>query len=107
MAVCPLCLPWPRTSVTVIPGRLMRPSASRTSSTLLGRTIALINFISALQRPVDIGRHSGNRLVGQLRAVPRDVEDIDRLLPFGRNQHEIDVAAMTRNRPADPVQQPE
>src|SRR5436309_3550693 len=44
-AVCPFCLPCPRTSVTVTPDTPSLPSASFTSSTLLGRIIALINFI--------------------------------------------------------------
>src|SRR5262252_5966714 len=97
MAVWPFCLPWPRTSVTVMPGRLTRPSASFTSSTLLGRTMALINFISCLQRAMDVRGQIGDRRVGQLGARRRDVEHVDRLLAFGRNEHEADVAAVARD----------
>jgi hypothetical protein len=44
MAVCPFCFPWPRTSVIVIPEAPIFSSASRTSSTLLGRMMLLISF---------------------------------------------------------------
>src|SRR3979490_1589524 len=49
MAVWPFCLPCPRTSVTVMPETFTFPSASLTSSTLFGRTMALISFMSRLQ----------------------------------------------------------
>ena len=48
-----------------------------------GLRIALINFISSLQRPMDIGGHARDHVVGQLGAAAGDVEDVDRLLPFG------------------------
>src|SRR3990167_9360267 len=48
MAVWPFCLPCPRTSVTVSPEIPSCCSAALTSSTLLGRTTALINFIRDL-----------------------------------------------------------
>src|SRR6266850_816357 len=49
MAVWPFCLPYPRTSVTVMPATFIFPSASLTSSTLFGRMMALIIFIGRLQ----------------------------------------------------------
>src|SRR6266496_4847372 len=70
-AVWPFCLPWPRTSVTVMPEMLSLPSASLTSSTLLGRTMALINFIVALQHAREIGRQLGLLGVGEFRAPDR------------------------------------
>src|SRR2546427_7287584 len=107
MAVWPFCFPCPRTSVTVIPGRPTAPSASLTSSTLLGRTMALINFISCLQHRVYVGGQLGDGGVAQLRAHLRHVEHVDRLLALGRNQHEVHVAAVPRDDAADAVQQTE
>src|SRR3954469_14185997 len=49
MAVWPFCLPCPRTSVTVRPEAPICSSASLTSSTLFGRTMALISCIHLLQ----------------------------------------------------------
>src|SRR6187397_3142043 len=45
MAVWPFCRPCPRTSVTVMPGMFIFSRASRTSSTLFGRRMLLINFM--------------------------------------------------------------
>src|SRR5437016_9916270 len=106
-AVCPFCLPWPRTSVTVMPEMLSLPSASLTSSTLLGRTMALINFIVALQHAREIRRQLDLLGIGEFRAGGRDVEHVDRLLAFRGDEHEVDFTAATRDHAADPVQQPD
>src|SRR5437016_4876212 len=79
-AVCPFCLPWPRTSVTVMPEMLSLPSASFTSSTLLGRTMVLINFIGALQHAREIRRQLHLLDVGEVRALGRGVEHVGGLL---------------------------
>src|SRR5438270_11263967 len=107
MAVCPFCLPWPRTSVTVMPERFSFASASFTSSALLGRMMAFSSFISVLQRALQGG---GERLllhIGEFRAPLRDVEHIDRFRAFGRDEHEVDLAAAQGDRSADAVQQAE
>src|SRR6266542_2665120 len=105
MAVWPFCLPWPRTSVTVIPDTPICSSASRTSSTLLGLMMALINFIVSLQRALQIRRQRRLCVVRQLVTGGRDVEDVDRLGAFRRNQHQIDVTPMPRDHLADAMQQ--
>src|SRR6185503_11122042 len=105
MAVWPFCLPWPRTSVTVIPEMFSFWSASRTSSTLLGRTIALINFIASLQHVLQVGRQRRLRRIRQLGPARGDVKHVDRLLAFGGDQDQIDVAAMTGHYPADSMQE--
>src|SRR5438105_3360602 len=107
MAVWPFCLPWPRTSVTVMPGRLTRPSASFTSSTLLGRTMALISFISRLQRLMEIRSQRGDLRVDELGARLRHVKHVDGLLALRRNEHQIDVAAVARDHTAHAVQEAE
>src|SRR5207247_11440572 len=90
-----------------MPGRLTRPRASFTSSTLLGRTMALISFISCLQRPVELRGQLRDRRVGQLGASLCDVEHIDCLFALRRNQHEVDVTAVSRDDAADTMQQTE
>src|SRR5260370_23497367 len=107
MAVWPFCLPWPRTSVTVMPERLTRPSASFTSSTLLGRTMALSSFISRLQHRVKIGGQLADRGVGQLGARLGNVKYVDGLLALRRNQHEVDVTAALCDDTTDAVEQTE
>src|SRR5439155_9611415 len=105
MAVCPFCLPWPRTSVTVMPDTLSLPSASFTSSTLFGRTMVLMSFICALQHALQVGGQRMLRRVRQLGSCLSDVEHVDRLFALGRNQHEIDVAAVARYHAADAMEQ--
>src|SRR6185312_6437909 len=97
MAVCPFCLPWPRTSVTVIPETLSLVSASFTSSTLFGRTMHLINFMILLQQPLQPRRERVLRRGGELRASLGDVKHVDRLVSFGGDQHEVDVAPLLRH----------
>src|SRR4029078_6288421 len=79
-------------------------SASRTSSTLFGRTILLINFIAASKHALQVGAE--RLLCGfvQFRSGLGNVKHVDRLLPLGRDQHEIDVAALVRDETADPIQ---
>src|SRR3954471_13894665 len=107
MAVCPFCLPWPRTSVTVMPERLSFARASFTSSTLLGRMMAFSSFIRVLQRALQGG---GERLlvgIGQFRASLRNVEHVDGFGALRRDEHQIDLRPAGRDRGPDAVQQPE
>src|SRR5213592_871843 len=90
-----------------MPERLTRPSASFTSSTLLGRTMALISFISRLQHRMEIRGQPADRRVGQLGARLRNVKDVDGLLALRRNQHEVDVTAVLGDDATDAVQQTE
>src|SRR5882672_20568 len=96
MAVCPFCLPWPRTSVTVIPDTLNLLSASFTSSTLLGRTMHLINFMILLQQSLQPRRERVLCRGGQLRASVRDMKHVDRLVPFGGDQQRHELVARVR-----------
>src|SRR6476661_4274474 len=93
-AVWPFCLPCPRTSVTVTPPMPSFSSASRTSSTLFGRTILLINFIAASKHALQVGAERLLCGLRELRSAFGDVKDVDCLLPFRRDQHQIDVAAV-------------
>src|SRR6476646_6765129 len=100
MAVCPFCLPWPRTSLTVIPETLSLLSASFTSSTLFGRTMHLSNFKILLQQVLQPRCERVLRRRRQLRASLGDVEHVDRLVPFGGDQHQVDIASLLRHHPA-------
>src|SRR5229473_5308106 len=82
-------------------------SASRTSSTLFGRTIALTNFIVSLQHALQVGRQRPLGRIRQLGAPGGDVEYVDRLRAFRGNQHQVDVAAVTRDDPGDSMEQPD
>jgi len=74
---------------------------------LVGRTMALISFISCLQHRVKIAVNSA--IAGSINLAPAFVmlKHVDRLLSLGRDQHEVDVAAMLRDDAADAVQQAE
>src|SRR5262245_53174226 len=104
-AVWPFCLPCPRTSVTVMPEMLSFASASFTSSTLFGRTTALINFTSALQHLCEIRHQGGHGRLRELVPARGHVKHVDRLLALGRDQHEVDIARMARDHAADAMQQ--
>src|SRR5438034_1326939 len=118
MAVWPFCLPWPRTSVTVMPEMLIFSSASRTSSTLFGRTIALINFIIALQHALQIGRVRLLRRIRQLGALRREMEDVQyeglgarhgvalQNVQAERRQHAADIREQVRLAEGDDRQLP-
>src|SRR5216684_4324106 len=107
MAVCPFCLPCPPTSVTVMPEMLSLVNASFTSSTLFGRTMALINFIVVLQPAREVCRQLDLPGVGEFGAVGGDVEHVDGFFTFCGDEHEIHVVSVARNHAADPVQQPD
>src|SRR3972149_4615571 len=107
MAVWPFWRPWPRTAVTVMPEMFTLPRASLMSSTLLGRTMALMSFIALLQHTFQIPLE---RHLGGLRQLGRrlgKMEDVDGLVAFRRDQHEIHVAAVRGDHPADPVEEPQ
>src|SRR5437868_4124663 len=106
MAVCPFCLPCPRTSVTVIPEIPSFSSASLTSSTLFGRTMLLMSFMMSLQHALQMRRQLELIRFGQLRAGLGDMKHVDGPMSFRRNQHEIDFAAILRDDAADAIQQP-
>src|SRR5689334_606116 len=98
MAVCPFCLPCPRTSVTVMPEMCSFSSDAFTSSTLLGRMIDLISFMRAsLQDALQGGGHVALGLRRQLLTVTGEVEHVDRLVALGRYQDEVDVASELRH----------
>src|SRR5688572_15836028 len=105
MAVWPFCRPCPRTSVTVMPPTLSFSSASRTSSTLLGRSIALTSFIRCLQHAFQALLQCVTFVFVQLPAGLRHMQDIDRLSALRGNQREIQVASLLCYHPAHPVQQ--
>src|SRR5215471_21724605 len=105
MAVCPFCLPWPRTSVTVMPEMPILSSASFTSSTLFGRTMHLMSFIAFLQHSLQAGRQFQLLRLGQLAARLGNVKHVDGTMAFGGNQNEVDVAPVERHDAADPVEQ--
>src|SRR5215468_5869875 len=104
MAVCPFCLPWPRTSVTVMPEMPILSSASFTSSTLFGRTMHLMSFIAFLQHSLQAGRQFQLLDIGQPAARLGDVKHVDGPVAFGGNQNEVDVAPVQRHDTADSVQ---
>src|SRR5688572_22702523 len=132
-AVWPFWRPWPRTSVTVMPAILSLPRASLMLSTMLGRTIALISFMQSpsfsrggpstpllagrvrgpiaprrsrlFKHPFQIGLQQRFVVFRKLGAAASNVEHVDGFLSLGRDQHQIDVDAVIRNDPADPVQQ--
>src|SRR5690606_14905461 len=105
MAVWPFCRPWPRTSVTVMPGVLSFSSASRTSSTLFGRTMLLMSFIGVLQSAFQLLPQFPLVVFIERAALPRHVEHVDGLASLGRNQREIDVAPPVGDGAADPIEQ--
>src|SRR5215831_4583111 len=105
MAVCPFCLPWPRTSVTVMPEMPILSSASFTSSTLFGRTMHLMSFIAFLQHSLQAGRHFQLLRLGQLAARLGDVKHVDGPVAFGGNQNEVDVAPVQGHDAADPIKE--
>src|SRR6185295_16525487 len=101
MAVCPFCLPWPRTSVTVMPEICSFSRAALTSSTLLGRTIDLISFMrTSLQDAFQIVGQLELLLRRQHSAIPGQMKDINGPAPLGGNQHQIDVTARLGHREA-------
>src|SRR4051812_8372956 len=104
-AVWPFWRPWPRTSVTVIPARFSFSSASRTSSTLFGRTIHLMSFIPCLQHTFEFPFKRALIRLRQLASPLHDVQHVDRPLALGGNQHELDVTPLARDHPADAVEQ--
>src|SRR5690242_2083265 len=106
IAVCPFCRPCPRTSVTVMPGMFIFSNASRTSSTLFGRTTLLISFIGRLQGPSQCLLQRQLIVLVQLTALLRHVQHVDGLAALGRNQHEIHVASLVGHRATDAIQQP-
>src|SRR4029077_9782675 len=73
MAVCPFCLPCPRTSVTVMPAMPSAASASLTASTLSGRTIAFNSFtLHPRSRCVDVRLFAVSREIdADLFIIPR------------------------------------
>src|SRR5947207_1769241 len=79
-------------------------SASRTSSTLFGRTILLINFIAASKHALQVGAERVLGRLRELRSALCNVKHVNRLLSLCRNQHEVDVAAPMRDETADPIQ---
>src|SRR5882672_8331189 len=107
MAVWPFCLPWPRTSVTVMPEIPSFSSASLTSSTLFGRTMLLISFMISLQHALQVRRQLERVPIGQLGSCLRNVKHVDGPVTLRRNQHEVDFTAVLRDDAADPVEQPE
>src|SRR5690349_14766753 len=80
-------------------------SASRTSSTLLGRTIALTSFIRCLQHAFQALLHCIPFAFVQLPAGLRHVQDVYRLPALRGNQREIQVASLLCYHPAHTVQQ--
>jgi len=69
--------------------------------------MALINFIVALQCPRQRRRQRRLFGIGELGAAGGDVEHEDPLFALRADQDEVDVAALMRDDPADPVQQPD
>src|SRR4029453_17496499 len=80
-------------------------SASRTSSTLLGRTIALTSFISCLQHALQPVLQRIAVVFDELLAGLGQVQHVNRLAPFGRDQREVEVAPLLGYHPADAVKQ--
>src|SRR5688500_13608416 len=80
-------------------------SASRTSSTLLGRTIALTSFIRCRQPALQPVLQRLAVVFDELPAGLGEVQHIDGLAPFGRDQREVQVAPLLGYHPADAVKQ--
>src|SRR5438093_13021134 len=89
-----------------MPEMLSLPSASLTSSTLLGRTMALINFIVTLQHAREIRRQRHLLGVGEFPALRRDVEHVNRLFAFRSEQHAVDFTSLDGDPVAGTVQNP-
>src|SRR5262245_8220692 len=83
----------------------IRSNASRTSSTLFGRTMLLMSFIGGLQRSFEC--LSERNLVGlvQLAALLGYMQYVDCFSAFRRDEHEIDIATRIRNRATQPEQE--
>src|SRR5262245_48028453 len=94
MAVCPFWRPWPRTSVTVMPGMFIFSRASRTSSTLFGRTTLLMSFIGSLQGVYEFLPERLLVAIAQLAPLLGHVQHVDGLAAFGGDEDQVHVAAL-------------
>src|SRR5947207_1371473 len=89
----------------VMPEMFKRASASFTSSTLFGRMMVLINFIAALQGALQAGGQRQVLGIGQLGAALGEVKHVNGFVPFGGDEHQVDVAAVLRDDAAHAIQQ--
>src|SRR5262245_4220032 len=97
-----------------MPEMFSLPSASRTSSTLFGRMMVLMSFIGGSLAQLVRDQHALEAALqlqlfrlGEPRALPRHVKDVDRRVPLGRDQDEVHVVSLVRDDAADSIEQTE
>src|SRR5215204_2505869 len=88
-----------------MPPRFSFSSAARTSSTLFGRTMLLMSFISRLQHTLESFLELSLFAFFELSTRLRHMQHVNGLPPFSPNQRQIQIATVLGDDAAHPIQQ--